>query len=121
MSIKINSFELKVLVVISATREPSEVTIWLTPIFFRTAPQLTISQIRNQFPFQTLFVLAALYVIAVQLFDPASMRLSQQAEIDFSHETLQKNIKELKQEAGSRKALQLLEKSAFYADSARIV
>ena len=72
-------------------------------------------------PFQTLFVLAALYVIAVQLFDPTSMRLSQQAEIDFTHETLQKNIKELKQETGSRKALQLLEKSAFYADSARIV
>ena len=70
-------------------------------------------------PFQTLFVLAALYIIAVQLFDPASIRLSQQKDQAYSFETLQKNILNLKEDTESEKALRLLDMSAHFADSAQ--
>lgn len=70
-------------------------------------------------PFQTLFVLAALYVIAVQLIDPASMRLLKKEETEYTYETLKENIRELKEEAYSNHTLNLLERSEAYADSAR--
>lgn len=71
-------------------------------------------------PFQTLFVLAALYIMMVQMVDPAAMRNTAQEEMEYTYETLQNNFKELKSETTSRIALNLLEKSASYADSARI-
>ena len=71
-------------------------------------------------PFQTLFVLAALYIMMVQMVDPASLRDTELGETEYSYETLQNNFKELKSETTSRIALNLLEKSASYADSARI-
>lgn len=71
-------------------------------------------------PFQTLFVMAALYVMMVQMVDPAAMRNTAQGEMGHTYETLQNNFKELKSETISHKTLNFLEKSAFYADSARI-
>lgn len=72
-------------------------------------------------PFQTMFVLAALYIIAVQLFDPTSMRLSKEKDIEYTYESLQKNISELKKDSKYKKVLTLLEKSAYLADSAQLM
>lgn len=71
-------------------------------------------------PFQTLFVLAALYVMMVQMVDPEAMHNTAQGEMEYTYETLQNNFKELKSETTSHKTLNFLDKSAFYADSARI-
>ena len=71
-------------------------------------------------PFQTLFVLAALYVMMVQLVDPTAMR-SNQDGTEYTYETLKANFKELKSNAHSRKTIGLLDKSYTLADSARII
>ena len=72
-------------------------------------------------PFQTLFVMAALYVIAVQLIDPASIRLLEKEETKYTYDTLKENIQELKSETYTSKGIKLLTQSETYADSARII
>lgn len=72
-------------------------------------------------PFQTLFVMAALYIIAVQLIDPASIRLLEEKETEYTYETLKENIRELKNDAYTNQSVKLLAQSEAYADSARII
>ena len=72
-------------------------------------------------PFQTLFVLAALYIMAVQLIDPKAMQNLEEDNAEYTYETLQKNIRALKKDADDKSVLTLLDQSRHYADSARIL
>lgn len=72
-------------------------------------------------PFQTLFVMAALYAMMVQMVDPAAIQKDNEEDTKYTYETLQANFKELKSETSSQKTLGLLDKSYALADSARII
>lgn len=72
-------------------------------------------------PFQNLFVLAALYIMCVQLFDPEAMKKAKEDDIEeLEFKELINNIK-LKQKYALKDSTQFyLGKSIVYVDSARL-
>lgn len=72
-------------------------------------------------PFQTLFVLAALYIMGVQLIDPEAMNLSEKKmEEEPTIASLMDNIKYQQEHTSDSCTKYYLEQSFTYADSARL-
>lgn len=70
-------------------------------------------------PFQTLFVLAALYIMAVQLIDPTALKKEEEKE-ELTYESIMSNLKSKQKEASYDSTLFYLDQSLAYTDKARI-
>lgn len=70
-------------------------------------------------PFQTLFVLAALYIMAVQLIDPDALKKAEEKE-ELTYETIMDDIKSKQKEAIYDSTLFYLDQSLTFTDRARV-
>lgn len=68
-------------------------------------------------PFQSLFVLAALYIMAVQLIDPEALKKAEKEEL--TYESLMDDIKLIREEATNDSARFYMGQSLIYTDKAR--